>query len=613
MTLATVLRFWNCFEIPFTYDEYSSFFRASQESFSQVLEIGILTDAHPAFLHSFLYVWLQLVGDSILLIKLPFILTSIAAVWLVYVLGKRWFGANAGLLAAALLAFAEFPLMYSQIARPYSIGLFAAMGMLWQWDNFIQNPTKKSAFWLAIVFAAGAYVHHFIALHGLILLILAFFFLKQKTRKNLVLVGAVGLILYLPQLMITLEQLKFKGIGTILPPVKLSFVGHHLAYLANFDWLLGALMLFFLGMCLANWNKNRASHRWALLFIWLLPLITGLLYSFQVAPIIQDRVLIFALPALYMLISSGMQRINVKIGQGLVVLTCAVGTFSTVATRDYYSLFYTDDFSNVASLAFNSSSTLTTKLLAYHPPILDFQAKKQGFNPQEVLNPDSSWTMQDFRKTLFADTGAEFMYGWTTQYYLPPFETLALLRERFVSLKTRKSFNHGDFQHWSNEGERYKPSFSSVLSLESMKGGWFFSQDKIVSDSLGTHLGMPISDEWGLKYSQPLDALTSSRNAVFFASVELMSVCKESLLVMEIVGPRGQIFWRGKKISDFLTGNEKGWVHVATPLSEIAHLPEGSIMNTFVWNKGACDIQIFDAEVWVDEGLQSMYSLDYPF
>ncbi len=614
MALATVLRLWNFWEIPFTYDEYSSFFRATQSSYSQVLEWGILTDAHPAFLHSFLYFWLQVVGDSVFLIKLPFIISSIAAVWLTYVLGKRWFGVHPGLLAAALLAVAEFPLMYSQIARPYSIGLFAGMGMLWQWDNFLRSPNWKSAMWLAITFAGGAYIHHFLALHGLVLLVLAFFMLPAGAKKNLAFTAIIGLLAYLPQLWITLEQLKFKGIGSILPPVDLRFITHHLGYIANFDWLFGLLLLFILGILFSHWKKINTSRRRALAVIWLAPLVVGLVYSFAVAPIIQDRVLIFALPALFLLIAAGMQWVKPKITRALVVLTCVVGVFSTAGSRNYYELFYHDDHTEVAEFAFMLDSTGTsTKLLAYHPPILDFQSKKQGFRVDEVVNPDSSWTMRDFRELIFDDQGRDFMYGWTTQYYLPPFETMAMLRERFKSLKFRQSFNHGDFQCWSDSGERYQPAYSNKWSVSSPQKEWTYPQEKVAQDSLQDYLLMPQADEWGLLFEAPLHSFGSHRNAVITASVEVSSLCQEALLVMEIVGPCGQMSWRSKRFSEFLLSDEKGLVHVSTPLCEMADLPDGLTLRTFVWNQGSCPIQLFSAEVWVDDGLKLTYALDHPF
>jgi hypothetical protein len=613
IALATILRLWNFWEIPFTYDEYSSFFRASQSSYSQVLEVGILTDAHPAFLHSFLYLWLKVVGDSVFLVKLPFIIASIAAVWLTYLLGKRWFGVHAGLLAAALLSVAEFPLMYSQIARPYSIGLFAAMGMLWQWDNFIRTPNRKSAIWLAITFAGGAYIHHFLALHGLVLLVLAFFMLPVTAKKNLVYTAIVGLLAYLPQLWITLEQLKFKGIGSILPPVDLSFIAHHLGYIANFDWIFGLLLLFILGTSLAHWKKIDASRSWTLAVIWVTPLAIGLIYSFAIAPIIQDRVLIFALPALFILMAAGLQWVNPNVGRTLVVLTCLVGVFSTAGNRDYYELFYHDDHTEVAKCAFAIDSVgPSTKLLAYHPPILDFQAKKQGFLTQEVVNPDSSWTMRDYRELILEDQGRDFIFGWTTQYYLPPFEIMAILRERFKSLKLRWSFNHGDFQCWSDVGDTYRSAYSNSMSLASPQEGWSYSQEKVVHDSLQDYLHMSQADEWGLLFSAALDTLKCHRNAVITASIEVNSLCQEALLVMEIVGPCGQMSWRSKRFSEFLVSDEKGMVHISTPLSEMGDLPDGATLRTFVWNQGSCAIQLFSAEVWIDDGLKLMYALDHP-
>lgn len=74
----------------------------------------------------FLLAWLAhaVVGTDEAL-RIPSVLASVVTVWLVYALGRRAFGAPAGVAAAAMWTFAPFAIFYGSEARPY--GLLAAL------------------------------------------------------------------------------------------------------------------------------------------------------------------------------------------------------------------------------------------------------------------------------------------------------------------------------------------------------------------------------------------------------------------------------------------------------------------------------------------------------
>ena len=75
--LASVLRFYNFFGLQYTYDELSALNRLEFNSFNELIQKGVMPDAHPALIQVFLYYYALLFGTEEWLIKLPFILAGI--------------------------------------------------------------------------------------------------------------------------------------------------------------------------------------------------------------------------------------------------------------------------------------------------------------------------------------------------------------------------------------------------------------------------------------------------------------------------------------------------------------------------------------------------------
>jgi len=135
--VATVLRFYAPFDIPYTYDEFSALFRTHFNTFHDLIERGVKVDGHPAGVQVFLYYWTKWFGYSELVVKLPFIILGILSVWLVYKIFTEWVNQTVGLIAAAFVATLQYPVAYSQIARPYISGLFLSLLMVFFWHKVI--------------------------------------------------------------------------------------------------------------------------------------------------------------------------------------------------------------------------------------------------------------------------------------------------------------------------------------------------------------------------------------------------------------------------------------------------------------------------------------------
>ena len=85
-------------------------------------------DPHPPLYYLLLDGWVAVFGTSEVAVRLPSALFGIATVVLVYALGAKLFGREAGIVAAALLAVSSFNLYYAREARMYT--MLAALTLL---------------------------------------------------------------------------------------------------------------------------------------------------------------------------------------------------------------------------------------------------------------------------------------------------------------------------------------------------------------------------------------------------------------------------------------------------------------------------------------------------
>src|SRR5688500_3459356 len=118
LLLAAALRFhllgaqslWN--------DEGNSYVQATR-SFADIAA-NAARDIHPPGYYWLLAAWRSVSGDSEFALRALSAFASIVTVAFTYYLGRRLYGAGAGLLAALLVALNSFSIYYAQEARMYA-------------------------------------------------------------------------------------------------------------------------------------------------------------------------------------------------------------------------------------------------------------------------------------------------------------------------------------------------------------------------------------------------------------------------------------------------------------------------------------------------------------
>ncbi len=214
LVVATLLRVYDLFDIPYNYDEFSALFRTQFGSFSELIDKGVKVDTLPAGIQVFLYLLTGMFGFTEWLIKMPFIISGILSVWLIFLVARMWYNETVGLVSAAFVASLQYTVIYSQIARPYASGLFLVLLMVYFWTKMMKTPEKRfylNSFLFILSAALCAYNHHFSLLVAAVVGISGLFLIDRKYLVRYLLSCVLICILYLPHLDILFSQMKMKG------------------------------------------------------------------------------------------------------------------------------------------------------------------------------------------------------------------------------------------------------------------------------------------------------------------------------------------------------------------------------------------------------------------
>lgn len=346
LLVAFALRFWNFWKLPFTHDELSALLRTRITGWQEFIDIGIKMDNHPGGVQ--LLIWFQTIlgGYEMWWIKLPFLLAGTWCVWLIYLIGKRLFSISAGILSAAFMASLQFPISFSQWARPYIIGLLVILALTWVLTRLLyerKSPWKWIVGFVLLVAISG-YVHYFALLQAIIVSLGFFILFDRDKRLKLLLGGVLAALLWLPHLSLTLFHLDRGGIGNWLKAPPADYWQHMLAYIFQFSWWPILLTAIAIVPNIMKWKKWIANtDRWMLVAAFVLPYIIGYVYSVQRAPLLHQSVLIFSLPFLLLWLTS---FANVRPGRlaFFAGLLMAINAFMLINQRQHYVLNYDSEY-----------------------------------------------------------------------------------------------------------------------------------------------------------------------------------------------------------------------------------------------------------------------------
>lgn len=447
-----ILRFYGYFELPYSYDEFSALFRTRFDAFSDVINLGVVqTDTHPAGVQIFMYYWIRLFGESEEIVKLPFLLAGIGAIYLGYKIGTAWFGSTNGLITAMFLAFLQYPITYSQYARPYASGLFLVLLFVWfLYKAFIQPDQHRKMYMSGYVLAgaACAYNHHFTLFFCGLAGISGFFLVPWKQWQRLFLSNLAIVLLYLPHVWIFFIQLQKGGIESWLKKPDWYFFLDYGSYLLHHsNWMIiltGALF----GLSLYRFPKTILSgnkYRIVLLSWILVTYLTAYYYSIYRNAVLQYSVLLFTFPFLVMLVFSFAGILNERIKTVMVLLFASVSMLTLIFQRQHYTLQYESvleqTFAETAKTRELYGFSEVTCMTNISPKVQHFYSKTYDVDPASIITFDSLTDGYELKQKL-EDLETDYLIlGWVNIRNL---EIMAMAREVFPVLLNKRMFKSGD-------------------------------------------------------------------------------------------------------------------------------------------------------------------------
>ncbi len=608
LLLAFVLRFWRFRTIPFMHDEFSALFRLDYGSFSELIIKGVIPDAHPAGAHLLIAAINHFVGWHPVWIKLPFALMGVATVWLVFLNMRFYFSQSSAYLAATIVAVMQFFIFYSQIARPYSSGLFFVMAALWFGSRLTKDAVKDQKYIFAgyvLCLVLASMMHYFSMMMAGFVFLGLLFLAKPGQIIVMMKAGILAAVLYLPNLPIAIRQLTAGGIGDWLGQPSADFVVGFFGYTFHFSWLFGSVvMLIFLAAMLLQ-RVDTIQLRASLLFVFwfLLALAIGWVYSRFRTPVLQYSTLFFSFPFFIMGLAGFVKQLKPINTTALVVLVAIPGTMTLVFSRQHYKMMYEQGYDQLAVHYSLNKERLGADVMqaavSGSTRMTGFYQEKRHLTETRLYTKYAS--ASELAGLVDTCTRPYFSMGWTDY---APYHWIELVRSRYPKVIASKN--------WFNSGY-YLLQKDSLDSRQPMADERFIYQESAAN---GLKTFTP-ADTYGLLWEGRCDSLLEKGDGILVAGSEVVAheAMSQVSLVMEIRIPevKEPIIWRsGTLEGNTIEGYKKSVLVVVHHLDAGPSIPPGSTLRVYYWNKGKESFQVRSRWLYIKKQDPVLFGLYAP-
>jgi hypothetical protein len=614
LALGAVLRFWNFPNMPYMHDELSALGRTLYPSVQDVITYGVeINDTHPPGVQLFLYFWTNLFGTKEIVVKFPFILCGLFSILLAYKISKKWFTISVAFIVASFMATMQYTVMYSQLIRPYSSGVFFCLLMVFCWNEFLFEPGHKKKWLIGYILSAVccAYDHHFALLFAFIVGLSGIPFLTKISWKPYLLSGVIIFILYLPNLSILFYQLGKGGLGGPdgwLKQPEPGWLYMYFKYIFHFSYwmyaLVGVLLTLSILFCTRELEKTNKFRM--LCIIWFFSsFLIQYFYSIYVSAIIQYSTLIFVFPFLLIFLFSLFRELTIKQNMMLVFAILLIGTTSLAMTRKHFQVFYKQPFQQQLEATFESldqiknESDATIKL--YIPPYLKTIIKEHyslKYNKNLDATYYSTLSQQPTPKIFRA-----FVFSRKTNYFIAgdlPLEYIQIVKEKYPHMVVKKE----GFTCSAYCFAKQKPE--NELSNEVMFEQQLIKEKNMLDDT----------QEFGKAFSFKLKDICYSRHTIINARATLFpgDTLSNPMLVVDIEEKGKVLAWGG--VPYFNYNNNWGKPNTLFFSSDLTSFdfkghPDAEL-KIYIWNRDKKQLEIQYMGFEVIKGNPFIYGLYEP-
>lgn len=621
LIVAAVLRFIKLGDFSFTNDELSALSRLRFNGLGELIRQGVLTDAHPPGVQVFLAYWTFFFGTGEFMVRLPFVMVSLASVVAIYRIGKLWFNTHAGLIAAALLATLSYTLTYAQLARPYAFGLFFSLMVLYQLTKVLYEDSKPPTsryVWLMIAFVLCMYTHYYCIIFAFFAGAIGLLRTNKVNRRPYILACIGACLLFIPGIPILMHQFDAGGGGTggesgWLGAPEPDWIAGYLYYAFNASWyFIGATGLLILVGWIAKIKEFRINryHAYAIL-LFLLAYGFGHAYSIWKNPILQYSVMLFAFPCLLLFLGSLGAVVRSNLSMALVLGILGAGLVSTTLEKEYYSTYRFGTMKELAEL--NSrwieeygADRITPVISVHNSYYIQYYNEQQ--RPPVTYVDDKTRGVEDLGELyrVVRDAGTEyFAYSWST-INTPP-EVYEIIMWKFPIMVDDIQFPILDLDGYVNSrATLFKIGHNSrtviwdtLVAPPNIDYQVIWSDSNDIRNGFTGRANMVSTDrEYFGDIIVPVRRLGIDKLNYITAQVSVSGTATAQL-VITVMRNGEALFWGS---GQFETYSGEGDYHVFyTALPDMALLPDDEI-RCYVWNLNGESFYLENLELTVYDG-----------
>ena len=603
--LALVLRLFGLTAFSLSNDELSALSRLQFDSFESLIHKGVYPDFHPAGVHVFLYMWTAVFGFSEWVIRLPFALMGALSVYVLYRIGRAWFGESTGLLASGALAVLIFPLLYSQIARPYSPGLLCSLSSVFFLTRFLGfekdvhgNQISKGKLMDGLLFVVSVsccmYIHYFSFLFAGLVCFCGLFFIHRSMFVKYLACGLAILLLYLPAFDLFTYQLSKGGLGGpdgwLSAPTPEAF-GKYLDYVFNDSSHLKLIFFVaFTGVVLVYRGKV-VFGKWHILslILFLVPFAVAYFYSIWINPVFQYSILLFSTPFFLMFLFSffpaNRYGITAKVVFFIILFS---GFYSTVYEKSYYQKKHFTEFRSVAqsiktTITEHGRDSVTITANVHSPFYLNFYLPPEmQMDSGDVTRVIDEKERLAFTNKVIASKSPYLIYAYSN-IYSPP-ERDVFIRNYFPDLLAIDTFMNSGFRLYAKSGHgNPKQSFADLTYVADLTIGDYRSR----FDSLTSSVSFGSLDEFGPSIVvEASKAGLQSGNVVEGKAIILNADSLQGVQLVLSIEHDNQKYYYKAMDADVFANTLGQAVSVPLVVELVDSIPPEAELKLYVWNQG---------------------------
>lgn len=593
LAVAAIVRFWGFPEMDYHHDEISALLRTNVDSFAELIAHGIRVDGHPGLVQWFLWVWTAWFGYAPWIVKLPFILSGIASVGLMYGVGKSLFSNRVGWMAALLMAVMQYGVIYSQWARPYAFGMFFLLMATWSLSNYLKFSKLRALLIFAFAAALCGYSHYMALLQVIVVSGLLIAFKAKRSQWKWLVAGAlIAFLVWVPHLNVTLHHLSLGGIGDWLQPPKADFWMKLWQVSFNDSWWIGGLLIALIAGSFARFRRNRSDwiHRAMLVAMWVIPYAIVYLYSHQVSAIMHFGSMFFILPFIFLFVASFVQAYHRDTVLVFGVLIMVTGVQTLFGSRQHVAMNlrteYQDPLRFLDELRSDPVLELDDKkvriAMDLRSDAVHFLQKNGIVDFSGVALIEPLWK-QGLWSHYLDTINADALLIVTTPASVPEYLTTA--QWYFPSYAAGRSYHVGNAQLLMKKDAATRIDLAEMDAYQNLSG-----------EEFGRSMNVEISDATGFHFLM----VSAGFSGGFVGNAQLVYDWKAN---------NGAKAWRASFLKDFRQASSTQQALLGGDVRDLPGFESGGVLKAYIWNPGLEDFSVNRMQVMQCKGISGRYGL----